>query len=47
LAGNKENGKGGWYVMDQIKNLFSTPFGAVMVFLAFIGGGLYVIKKFG
>jgi hypothetical protein len=33
--------------MEQFKSFLSTPLGAVFVFLSFIGGGLYVIKKLG
>jgi hypothetical protein len=33
--------------MEQLKSFLATPLGAVFVFLAFMGGGLYVIKKFG
>jgi uncharacterized protein YneF (UPF0154 family) len=30
-----------------MKDFMSTPLGAVVVFLAFIGGGMYLAKKMG
>lgn len=30
-----------------MKEFLQTPLGAVAVFLAFMGGGLWIIKKFG
>jgi hypothetical protein len=31
--------------MEQIKSFFNTPLGAVAVWLIFIGGGLFILKK--
>lgn len=44
LGSIQEDEKGGRYVMNDF---FSTPLGAVAVWLIFIAGGLYVIKKVG
>lgn len=32
--------------MESLQNFLQTPLGAVFVFLAFVGGGLWVVKKF-
>jgi hypothetical protein len=31
--------------MNEIKSFFSTPLGAVAVWLIFIGGGIFILKK--
>jgi hypothetical protein len=47
MASIKEDGEGGRTIMEQLKGFMATPLGAVFVFLSFVGGGLYVIKKLG